>query len=164
MDLTPRENSSSQPAPGSSKRKRRWGPMLIVAFAVVAGGVVVTQFLTNAIDYYCNVDEVGAKDGCEGDRRMRVQGVVEKGSFEKDVTGSSFTLEFNGKRLDVDYAGDPGGVFQECIPVVAHGRVVNGVFESDRIEVKHTNEYVEKNEDRLAESGEEANACSLQEG
>ena len=165
MDLTPRDNATeSASSAGSAKRKRRWGPMLIVAVAIIAGGVVVTQFLTNAIDYYCNVDEVGAKSGCEGDRRMRVQGVVEKGSFTKGAAGSAFTLEFNGERLNVAYAGDPGGVFQECIPVVAHGRVVNGVFESDRIEVKHTNEYVEKNEGRLAESGEEANACSLQEG
>ena len=159
MDLTPREA-----APAPSRRTRRWMPMVVVALAVVAGGFVVTQFLTSAIDYYCNVDEVGTKDGCEGDRRMRVQGVVEKGSFTRDASGSTFTLEFNGDSLPVAYAGDPGGVFQECIPVVAHGRVVGGVFESDRIEVKHTNQYVEKNENRLTESDEEAAACSLREG
>ncbi len=158
MDLTPRE--SGQPA---AKTKKRWLPMMIVAGAVVAGGVVVTQFLTSAIDYYCNVDEVGAKDGCEGDRRMRVQGVVEKGSFTRSATGSAFVIEFNGKKLNVAYEGDPGGVFQECISVVAHGRVVGETFESDRIEVRHSNEYVEKNEDRLSESDEESAACSLQE-
>ena len=158
MDLTPRETAGS-----SGRKKKRWLPMLVVAGAVVAGGVVVTQFLTNAIDYYCNVDEVGAKAGCEGDRRMRVQGVVEKGSFTRSATGSAFVIEFNGKKLNVAYAGDPGGVFQECISVVAHGRVVDGTFESDRIEVKHSNEYVEKNEDRLSESDEESAACSLQE-
>lgn len=158
MDLTPRE------APGSTPRaKKRWLPMLVVAGAVVAGGVVITQFLTSAIDYYCNVDEVGTKSGCEGDRRMRVQGVVEKGSFAKSGTGSSFVIEFNGKKMNVAYAGDPGGVFQECISVVAHGRVVGGTFESDRIEVKHSNEYVEKNKGRISESDEESAACSLQE-
>ena len=158
MDLTPRESPQSSP-----RAKKRWLPMLVVAGAVVAGGVVVTQFLTNAIDYYCNVDEVGAKSGCEGDRRMRVQGVVEKGSFARTTTGSAFVIEFNGKKLNVAYAGDPGGVFQECISVVAHGRVVNGTFESDRIEVKHSNEYVEKNDDRISASDEESAACSLQE-
>ena len=158
MDLTPRESPQSSP-----RAKKRWLPMLVVAGALVAGGVVVTQFLTNAIDYYCNVDEVGAKSGCEGDRRMRVQGVVEKGSFARTTTGSAFVIEFNGKKLNVAYAGDPGGVFQECISVVAHGRVVNGTFESDRIEVKHSNEYVEKNDDRISASDEESAACSLQE-
>lgn len=158
MDLTPRDSTAS-----SLRAKKRWLPMLIVTGAIVAGGVVVTQFLTSAIDYYCNVDEVGTKAGCEGDRRMRVQGVVEKGSFTRSVTGSAFVIEFNGKKLNVAYAGDPGGVFQECISVVAHGRVVAGTFESDRIEVRHSNEYVEKNEDRLSESDEESAACSLQE-
>ena len=58
MDLTPRTNDESS-AP--SKKKRRWMPIFIVVAAMSAGGVVVTKFLTSAIDYYCNVDEVGVK-------------------------------------------------------------------------------------------------------
>ena len=53
---------------------------------------------------------------------------------------------------------------QECIPVVAHGRIVDGVFESNRIEVKHSNQYVEKNTGRINESDKEAAACSVSEG
>jgi cytochrome c-type biogenesis protein CcmE len=45
--------------------------------------------------------------------------------------------------------------------VVAHGRIASTGFDSDRIEVRHSNQYVEKNEDRLDESNEEAAACSL---
>jgi hypothetical protein len=44
---------------------------------------------------------------------------------------------------------------------VAHGRIAPAGFDSDRIEVRHSNQYVEKNEDRLDESNEEAAACSL---
>jgi cytochrome c-type biogenesis protein CcmE len=73
-------------------------------------------------------------------------------------------MTFNAEKISVKYLGDPGGVFQECIPVVAHGRVVNGVLESDRIEVKHSNQYVEKNETRLDEANNEAAACSALEG
>jgi cytochrome c-type biogenesis protein CcmE len=73
-------------------------------------------------------------------------------------------MTFNAEKILVKYLGDPGGVFQECIPVVAHGRVVNGVLESDRIEVKHSNQYVEKNETRLDEANNEAAACSVLEG
>ena len=72
--------------------------------------------------------------------------------------------DFNKKTLKVAYSGDPGGVFQECIPVIAHGRMVNGVFESDRIEVKHSNQYVEKNEARIDQANEEAAACSVLKG
>jgi cytochrome c-type biogenesis protein CcmE len=55
-------------------------------------------------------------------------------------------------------------VFQECIPVVAHGRLDGAGFDSDRIEVKHTNEYEEKNKSRFDEANEEAAACSVSEG
>ena len=158
MDLTPR--TSADPAP-ATKRKRKWGPIAIVVLALVFGGVVVTKFLTSAIDYYCNVDEIGSRTGCEGDRRMRVQGVVEQHSVKQVDGATTFKMSFNGKHLSVVYAGDPGGVFQECIPVVAHGRIVNGTFESDRIEVKHSNQYVEKNKTRINKSNEEAAACSV---
>ena len=157
MDLTPRTGGD---APAAAPRKRRWMPMVIVALALVAGGVVVTQFLTSAIDYYCNVDEIGVREGCDGERRIRVQGVVEEGSV-KSVDGQTrFDISFNNKTIGVAYQGDPGGVFQECIPVVVHGRLAGDVFDGDRIEVKHTNQYVESNSDRIAESEKEATACS----
>lgn len=127
-------------------------------------GVIVTQFLTSAIDYYCNVDEIGVRNGCEGERRMRVQGVVEQDSVKQADGGTTFILDFNKKTLKVAYSGDPGGVFQECIPIIAHGRIVDGVFESDRIEVKHSNQYVEKNATRIDESNKEAAACSVLKG
>jgi cytochrome c-type biogenesis protein CcmE len=160
VDLTPRTDGSSAPA----RRRRRWAPILIVAVALVAGGVVVTKFLTSAIDYYCNVDEIGVRQGCDGDRRIRVQGIVRQDSLEKRDGSTVFTLEWNTKTIEVSYLGDPGGVFQECIPVVAHGRLAGGGFDSDRIEVKHTNEYVEKNKTRFDKANEEAAACSVSEG
>jgi cytochrome c-type biogenesis protein CcmE len=162
VDLTPR--TATEPGAQSAVRKRRWLPILVVVAALLGGGVVVTQFLTSAIDYYCNVDEIGVRSGCDGDRRIRVQGVVEQSSIKQEDGGTTFVLDFNKKTLKVAYSGDPGGVFQECIPVIAHGRMVNGVFESDRIEVKHSNQYVEKNSERIDESNKEAAACSVLKG
>ncbi|CAB4645386.1 unannotated protein [freshwater metagenome] len=158
MDLTPRPSDDVAATP---RRKRRWLPMTLIAASLIGGGVVVTQFLTSAIDYYCNVDEIGVREGCDSDRRVRVQGVVEQGSVRKEDGATVFTLGFNGKTLDVTYQGDPGGIFQECISVVAHGRIAAAGFDSDRIEVRHSNQYVEKNETRIDESNEEAAACSL---
>ena len=158
MDLTPRPADDGTP---KVRRKRRWLPMTLIAASLIGGGVVVTQFLTSAIDYYCNVDEIGVREGCDSDRRVRVQGVVEQGSVREENGATVFTLGFNGKTLDVTYQGDPGGIFQECISVVAHGRIAPAGFDSDRIEVRHSNQYVEKNEERMDESNEEAAACSL---
>ena len=94
--------------------------MLLVVVLLV-GGVVVTKFLTSAIDFYCNVDEIGRKSGCEDDRRLRIQGTVEEGSVEKVGAVTDFMISFNGVSKEVRYEGDPGGLFQECIPVVVHG-------------------------------------------
>lgn len=166
MDLTPRDSGGGDGGDARVARrgKRRWVSMAILVGTIVFGGVVVTKFLSSAIDYYCNVDEVGSRSGCEADRRLRVQGTVEEGSIKQAAGTTTFRISFNEKTLDVRYDGDPGGVFQECIPVVAHGRLVNGVFLSDRIEVKHSNTYVAKNKDRMSKAEAAADACSRGSG
>ena len=77
-------------------------------------------------------------------------------------------LEFNGVSVPVRYDGDPGGIFQECIPVVVHGRLeqisdgseaAGRVFLGDHVDVKHSNEYEAENSDRLDEAKD---ACSEQ--
>jgi cytochrome c-type biogenesis protein CcmE len=147
-DLTPR------PAPSVPRRStgRRVLPMLVLALVVVAGGVIVVQFLTSAVDYYCNVDEVGERNGCDADRRLRIQGTVDQGSVLNERGVTSFTVSFNGATQPVRYDGEPGGIFKECIPVVVHGVLDGPTFVGDRVEVKHSEEYVAVNSDRLDES------------
>ena len=60
------------------------------------------------------------------------------------------------------YNGQPGGIFEECQPVVVHGELVGGTFEGDRVEVKHSNEYVAENADRLDQdqAAAESTTCS----
>ena len=157
MDLSPRSDDATPPP---RRRGRRWPAISVLVLVLAGGGVLVTQFLSSAIDYYCNVDEVGTKDGCEAGRRLRVQGNVEEGSVSQDGVSTTFMISFNGKEMRVSYDGDPGGIFQECIPVVVHGRLTAaGVFEGDRVEVKHSNEYEAQNADRLDEA---ETACSVQ--
>lgn len=158
LDLTPR------PVRPGSSRRRRWVPLVVIGLCLVAGGVIVTQFLRSAVDYYCNVDEVGTKRGCEADRRLRVQGTVDEGSVQRADGVTTFTISFHDATLPIRYDGEPGGMFQECLPVVVHGRVVDGVFEGDRVEVKHSNEYVADNADLVdpAAAAAESSACSRQ--
>jgi cytochrome c-type biogenesis protein CcmE len=131
---------------------------------LVGGGIVVGKFLTSAIDYYCNADEVGVKGNCSGDRRMRVQGKVEEGSMVEAADGSvsHFVISFNGAELPVDYANGQSlpDLFQECIPVVVAGRLHGGKFEGTNVEVKHSNEYVQKNTARINQA--ESAACLQQ--
>jgi cytochrome c-type biogenesis protein CcmE len=148
MDLSPRQPTTvAAPTP---PRRRNWRAIALLIVVLVAGGVVVTKFLTSAIDFYCNVDEVGHKSGCEEGQRLRIQGTVVEGSVDKTGAATDFVIAFNGVTRPVHYEGDPGGLFQECIPVVVHGSLdAAGVFEGDKLEVKHSNEYAAKNPDRL---------------
>jgi len=172
VDLTPRVPTAAT----STKRRRPWPAIAVLALVLVAGGVAVTKFLTSAIDYYCNVDEVGTKDGCEAGRRLRIQGTVEEGTVVNDGAVTTFTITFNGVSIPVRYDGEPGGLFQECIPVVVHGELRAGddandavaaagspiaagaVFHGDRLEVKHGDEYEAENEARLDQA--RSAACS----
>ena len=143
------------------RRLPRWAVMRQAEpriVAIVAGGVVVTQFLTSAVDYYCNVDEVGEREGCEEDRRIRLQGTVDEGTIESASGETTFTMTFHEATMPVVYDGDPGGIFQECIPVVVHGEIRNGVLYGDRLEVKHSDEYAAENDDNLAAADSEAGA------
>ncbi|HSB85729.1 MAG TPA: cytochrome c maturation protein CcmE, partial [Ilumatobacteraceae bacterium] len=74
MDLSPRSTATLEPVAPS--RRRNWKAFVLLAVVLIAGGIVVTKFLTSAIDFYCNVDEVGHKSGCEAGRQLRIQGTV----------------------------------------------------------------------------------------
>lgn len=157
-DLVPRP-----PPPPARRRsaRRKWAPIALLVVVVALGGVMVTKFLTSAVDYFCNVDEIGRKSGCEEGRKIRVQGEVVQDSIQAVGDGSTtFALQFKGVTLPVNYHGVPTGIFQECINVVVSGRKTNGVFEGTEIAVKHSNEYEADNADRVSE-GEDP-ACSQQ--
>ena len=152
-DLSPRV-----PRAGRAAGKRRnWGAIALLIVVFCGAGLVLTKFLTSAIDYYCNVDEIGQKAGCESDRRLRIQGTVDEGSIRNEDGITYFSMSFNNVSLPVRYQGDPGGIFEACIPVVVHGELVDGTFRGDRVEVKHSEEYEAKNPDRV--DGTEASAC-----
>lgn len=130
---------------------------MVLALVVVAGGVILVQFLGSAVDYYCNVDEIDRRDGCEAGRRLRVQGTVDEGSVDMVEGVTTFAISFGGVSMPVRYDGEPGGIFAECEPVVVHGELRDGVFHGDEVEVRHSNEYEAENPDRL--EGDRPPAC-----
>ncbi len=155
LELSPR---SADAVPKPPRRSRNWAAIGLLAVVLAGMGVIVSKFLTSAVDYYCNVDEMNVRKGCDSDRRLRVQGTVDEGTLRAEDGITYFTVSFNNARLPVRYEGDPGGVFEECVPVVVHGSLKNGTFNGDRVEVKHSNEYEAENKDRLDEA--ESSACS----
>jgi cytochrome c-type biogenesis protein CcmE len=161
VDLTPRPVEPAVAAPRANRRK--WVSIGVLVLVLAAGGVVLTKFLTSSLDYYCNADEVGQKSGCEAGRQLRIQGTVVEHTLNSAQGVTTFDISFNNVTVPVVYDGDPGGLFQECIPVVVHGVLKDGVFDGDEVEVKHSNEYEAKNKTRLDEASEESAACKQQQ-
>src|SRR3546814_330016 len=122
LDLSPRTPAPTGPRRTISPRRQRVS-IGVPAVVLGAGVVIVTQFLRSAVDYYCNVDEIGVRDGCDAGRRLRVQGVVVEGSVTQNAGFTEFDISFNGATMPVRYRGEPGGMFAECEPVVVHGRL-----------------------------------------
>jgi cytochrome c-type biogenesis protein CcmE len=161
-DLSPRPVAD---AALGGRAPRRWIPIVVLGLVLVAGGVIVTQFLRSAVDYYCNADEIGVRSGCDADRRLRVQGTVDAGSLSAANGVTVFTITFNDVTLPVEYDGEPGGIFKECLPVIVHGRLEGGTFMGDDIEVKHDSSYQEANAERIAEAkADAASACPADSG
>ena len=80
---------------------------MVVLLVVVAGGVVITQALSTAVDYYCNVDEVGERSGSTPVGASEL-GTVGEGTVVVATGATLFDIRFNGASVKVEYAGEPG--------------------------------------------------------
>jgi cytochrome c-type biogenesis protein CcmE len=148
LDLTPR-TSEPDPEPPSGRRRRR-SPLAVALLVLLLGALsfVVFRGLTSATLYFYNADEAVERRDTLGDRRLRVQGEVQDDVVETD-SGARFTIAFEGVDVAVDHVGDPPDLFRPGIPVVLEGRWEGEVFASDRMLVKHSEEYRAENPERV---------------
>lgn len=124
-----------------NSRRRAW---VVVAVIVGALGFLVFQGLGDAAVYFKTVDEAVAEKADLGTRRFRIEGDV----VQRPVDGR-FTLQGATHKAEVEYHGEVPPLMQPGIPVVLEGRWAGDLFKSDRIMVKHTSEYREKNPERV---------------
>jgi cytochrome c-type biogenesis protein CcmE len=144
LDLTPRSTEATT--------RRRRSPWAIAVLILVLGalGFVVIRGLTSATLYFYNADEAVERRDDLGERRFRIQGEVQEG-VEETEGGARFSIAFNGVAVPVDHLGDPPDLFRVGIPVVLEGRWEGEEFVSDRMLVKHSEEYRADNPDRVPE-------------
>ena len=147
LDLTPRQ---APPVRGRHNPGKRVLMAGVLTAILVVLGVVAWQGLSNAALYFRNADEAVAQREDLGDRRFRLQGTVVDGSVRPDGTSVRFAVTHNDVEVDVVHEGDPPELFQPDIPVVLEGRwsQTQDHFESDRMLVKHSEEYESENPDR----------------
>lgn len=128
-------------------KRGRAALFLGVAF-LIAGGLL-WKGLTNATVYFKTVDEAVAERAQLGERRFRLEGIVVEGSVKSTKNGVTFVVTENNADITVHHVGDPPELFKPNIPVVLEGHFDGEDFASDRILVKHTEEYRKDNPDRV---------------
>ena len=129
-----------------SNRRR----LLVAVIVVLAGlGFLLTRALGDSVVYFRTADEAVADKAELGERRFRIEGTVLDGTVREADERTRFTIAEKGVRVDVVHEGDPPDLFQPGIPVVLEGRWSGGHFASDRIMVKHSEQYRAGNPERV---------------
>jgi cytochrome c-type biogenesis protein CcmE len=112
----------------------------VVALVAIVG---LSVALSQNVVYFRTVSEAvdEHRDG-EGDGRIRMAGEVVPGSVEETRSGVRFQVTDGDATATVVHRGDPPDRFEDGAPVVCEGNWgERDSFASDRILIKHGNEY-----------------------
>ena len=113
-------------------------------------GFLLVRGLGDATVYFKTADEAVAQRASLGTRRFRIEGTVVAGTVRKAGDDVRFVIENKGATVAVRHRGDPPELFRPGIPVVLEGRFAGNEFDSERIMVKHTEDYRAKHPDRVS--------------
>jgi cytochrome c-type biogenesis protein CcmE len=138
---------AEQRGTGRTQGRRR---LIIAGLVVLAAlGFLVVRGLGNATLYFRTADEAVAQRQQLGDRRFRIEGSVVAGTVQETANRVAFNIESKGVVVPVSHQGDPPELFKPGIPVVLEGRFQGDTFASDRIMVKHSEDYIAKHPSRV---------------
>ena len=119
--------------------------LVILAVAAVLGAVLLAMWglKDRAAYFYTPSDVVAGK--ASTDKAMRLGGMVERGSVQRDPDGvtTRFLVEDGEARVLVTYRGILPDLFREGSGVVAEGRLApDRSFVADNILAKHDERYM----------------------
>lgn len=107
--------------------------------AVGALGLLAASSLGDSLVYYRTPSEMAT---VQEEGRVRLGGMVQLGSVTNEGGTVRFVLTDGAADVTVLHRGDPSGVFQEGQGALVEGTFgEDGVFRSDVLVVKHSNEY-----------------------
>jgi cytochrome c-type biogenesis protein CcmE len=150
VDVTPR---TGPPEGAPAVRTPRRGLLigLVLVGLLAATGFLLIKVVDDASLYFYNADEAVAKKEQLDDRRFRIQGTYVDQATENEDGSIAFDIAYDGASVAVVHTGSEPALFKPGIPVVLEGRWSDdgATFRSDRIEVKHGEDYREDNPDRV---------------
>jgi cytochrome c-type biogenesis protein CcmE len=123
--------------------KRRIFAVVALTVAGIALGVISFSNMGEDLVYYWSPTELLARDDAEG-YLVRLGGQVEPGTidWDKDAHTVAFSVSDGQTSIPVFSQGNPPQMFREGIGVVVEGELgSDGVFQTEKVMVKHSNEY-----------------------
>ena len=129
--------------PGSSAVRRRRAQIAIVCcIAAIAAIVVLTLVLSENVVYFRTVSEAVRSRASEGNQQLRIAGAVVPGSVHETADGVRFDITDGKATAKIVHHGDPPELFGTDVPIVCEGHWRrNDTFSSDRILIRHGNDY-----------------------
>ena len=119
--------------------------LVILAVAAVLGAVLLAMWgLKDRAAYFYTPSDLVAGNA-SNDKAMRLGGMVERGSVQRDPDGvtTRFLVEDGKARVLVTYRGILPDLFREGSGVVAEGRLASDrSFVADNILAKHDERYM----------------------
>lgn len=139
------------------KRKHKRLTFVIIALALVglATGLVLFALGDGVSLFHSPTDIVDKQPG--PDRRIRLGGLVEDGSVQRDEGSAQvrFVVTDMESTVAVTYEGLLPDLFREGQGIVAEGHMINGVFVATEVLAKHDENYMPPEvADALKKSGQ----------
>jgi cytochrome c-type biogenesis protein CcmE len=134
------DSSPSLDMPSPRPRVRaRYVVAVLVAFGAVAWLLVAG--LSDSLVYLRPVSEAVERRDDQGTRTFRMGGTVVPGTIAETADGVTFAVTEGGATVRVVHHGDPPDLFEDGAPVVVEGMWRGDEFDSERLLIRHGNEY-----------------------
>ena len=123
------------------KHKRLTFAGIGLGLLAVAAALVLTAFEDSIVFFHSPTDVADGK--VEIDRRIRLGGLVETGSVQKQADAvTAFRITDGANVVSVTYTGILPDLFREGQGVVAEGRITNGALTAINVLAKHDETYM----------------------
>lgn len=123
------------------KHKRLTFAAIGLGLLGVAAALVLTAFEESIVFFHSPTDIAEGK--VKIDRRVRLGGLVEEGSVQKQAGAvTAFRITDGANVIDVTYRGILPDLFREGQGVVTEGRLQGGLFVAEEVLAKHDENYM----------------------
>ena len=124
----------------SIRKKRLYNICLVILFSISGVGLILYSLNSN-LDYFFTPTELKNKS-IPVDKRIKVGGMVLKGSVERISSKVSFTITDYENSVNVEYNGIVPDLFKEESGVVVLGYLKNQMVFAEEVLAKHDENYM----------------------